>query len=108
MMRSAHREMIATQSLNEICLPLKHVPRKTPRHISCFSISCGFAAFHLPKANFIANNSRNYLLASSIATAQATDIPTMGLLPAPISPIVSTYQARNINLIGVMYGKNLD
>ena len=29
-------------------------------------------------------------IASSIATAQATVIPTMGLLPAPIRPIIST------------------
>ncbi len=34
----------------------------------------------------------NYLLASSIATATATVIPTMGLLPAPISPIISTLE----------------
>ena len=33
---------------------------------------------------------KNYLLASSIATATATVIPTMGLLPAPMSPIIST------------------
>ena len=33
----------------------------------------------------------NYLLASSIATATATVIPTIGLLPAPISPIISTH-----------------
>ena len=32
----------------------------------------------------------NYLQLSSIATAQATVIPTMGLLPAPMSPIIST------------------
>ena len=32
----------------------------------------------------------NYLLASSIATATATVIPTMGLLPAPMRPIIST------------------
>ena len=31
-----------------------------------------------------------YLLASSIATATATVMPTMGLLPAPIRPIIST------------------
>ena len=31
-----------------------------------------------------------YLLASSTATAHATVIPTMGLLPAPIKPIIST------------------
>ena len=34
----------------------------------------------------------NYLEASSIATATATVIPTMGLLPAPMSPIISTLQ----------------
>jgi len=34
----------------------------------------------------------NYLLASSIATATATVIPTMGLLPAPMRPIISTHQ----------------
>jgi hypothetical protein len=33
--------------------------------------------------------SGNYLLASSIATATATVIPTMGLLPAPMSPFIS-------------------
>ena len=32
----------------------------------------------------------DYLDASSIATATATVIPTMGLLPAPIKPIIST------------------
>ena len=30
-----------------------------------------------------------YLLASSIATTTATVIPTMGLLPAPMRPIIS-------------------
>ena len=34
----------------------------------------------------------NYFSASSIATATATVIPTMGLLPAPMSPIISTHQ----------------
>ena len=37
---------------------------------------------------FIQQN--NYLEASSTATAQATVAPTMGLLPIPISPIIST------------------
>ena len=32
---------------------------------------------------------KDYLDASSIATATATVIPTMGLLPAPIRPIIS-------------------
>ena len=31
----------------------------------------------------------DYLEASSIATATATVIPTMGLLPAPMRPIIS-------------------
>ena len=35
---------------------------------------------------------KTYLQASSIATATATVIPTMGLLPAPMSPIISTLQ----------------
>ena len=35
----------------------------------------------------------SYLLASSIATATATVIPTMGLLPAPMRPIISTSKA---------------
>ena len=53
------------------------------RCISSFlSISIANGEFQLPKANFIANNlTANYLLASSTATAQATLIPTMGLLP---------------------------
>ena len=47
--------------------------------------------FQSLKVNFIANNLHaNYLLASSIATATATVIPTMGLLPAPMRPIIST------------------
>ena len=33
----------------------------------------------------------NYLEASSTATAHATVIPTMGLLPAPIRPIIGAY-----------------
>lgn len=32
----------------------------------------------------------DYLQASSTATATATVIPTLGLLPAPIKPIIST------------------
>ena len=32
----------------------------------------------------------NYLQASSIATATATVAPTIGLLPIPINPIIST------------------
>ena len=34
----------------------------------------------------------DYLLASSTATATATVIPTMGLLPAPMRPIISVRQ----------------
>ena len=44
-----------------------------------------------PKDSHNYINLFNYLLASSIATAQATVIPTMGLLPAPIRPIISTH-----------------
>ena len=32
----------------------------------------------------------NYLEASSIATETATEAPTIGLLPIPINPIIST------------------
>ena len=39
--------------------------------------------------SFILGN-RDYFIASSTATAQATVIPTIGLLPAPIRPIIST------------------
>ena len=43
-------------------------------------------------AELFSKSDRNpsYLQASSIATATATVIPTMGLLPAPIKPIIST------------------
>ena len=37
-----------------------------------------------------AAKARNYLLASSTATATATVAPTMGLLPMPMRPIIST------------------
>jgi hypothetical protein len=33
---------------------------------------------------------KDYFIASSTATAQATVAPTIGLLPIPISPIIST------------------
>lgn len=32
-----------------------------------------------------------YFIASSIATATETDAPTIGLLPIPMSPIISTW-----------------
>jgi hypothetical protein len=43
-------------------------------------------------AELFSKSDRNsyYLQASSIATATATVIPTMGLLPAPMRPIIST------------------
>ena len=41
----------------------------------------------------------DYLQASSIATAHATVIPTMGLLPAPIRPIISTPDLINDEMI---------
>ena len=34
---------------------------------------------------------KDYLLASSIATATATVIPTMGLLPAPMRAVISVF-----------------
>ena len=43
-----------------------------------------------PCAVFPCLKGSNYLEASSIATATATVMPTMGLLPAPIRPIIST------------------
>jgi hypothetical protein len=36
-----------------------------------------------------------FFIASSTATATATVIPTMGLLPAPIKPIISCYILGN-------------
>jgi len=45
-----------------------------------------------PQGQFTLIRCANYLLASSIATATATVIPTIGLLPAPMSPIISTLQ----------------
>ena len=63
-----------------ICHRLKkYVPQVTLWHIT-------YIRFKLRNLSFIAN----YLLASSIATATATVIPTMGLLPAPMRPIIST------------------
>ena len=49
----------------------------------------------VPDKNFLSDTfSKNfvafYLPASSIATATATDAPTIGLLPMPIRPIIST------------------
>ena len=41
-----------------------------------------------------------YFIASSTATATATVAPTIGLLPIPIRPIISTYQAHFVVLIG--------
>ena len=73
---------------------LTHVPQVSPCgtfHSCEASISIAYAYFICRQANFIANNLRaNYLLLSSIATATATVIPTIGLLPAPIRPIIST------------------
>ena len=48
----------------------------------------------MPRGRFVnrpyeALSIKDYLLASSIATATATVIPTMGLLPAPMRPIIS-------------------
>ena len=74
---------------------LTYVPRYYPWHISFlqskYFIHC--VNFNCRKANFIASNlPANYLQASSIATATATVIPTIGLFPAPMRPIISTLQ----------------
>ena len=39
-------------------------------------------------------------IASATATATATVAPTIGLLPIPRKPIISTYQAHFVVLIG--------
>ena len=68
-----------------------------PNDVSNFFI-CDFQRFDFHKASMKPCKSqkalrrKDYLLASSIATATATVIPTMGLLPAPMSPIISTLQ----------------
>ena len=46
-------------------------------------------SIHARKGNSL-RSQETYLEASSIATATATVIPTMGLLPAPMRPIIST------------------
>ena len=61
----------------------------------------GFKIHHLSKAIIEKSSAADlaallnlfavyYFTASSTATAQATVIPTMGLLPAPSRPIIST------------------
>jgi len=51
----------------------------------CFLFSKAFAFCS------IGANAPSYLFDSSTATATATVIPTIGLLPAPIRPIISTH-----------------
>ena len=46
--------------------------------------------YPLPKAEGTVFKKGNYLEASSTATATETVMPTMGLLPAPRKPIIST------------------
>ena len=86
-------EMMPSASLYEISRFLK----STCRRQACGTFHAGrisFAKgeFHLPasRVNFIVIRYANYLPASSMATATATVIPTMGLLPAPMRPIIST------------------
>lgn len=46
--------------------------------------------FHCITKQIVLENKPSYFIASSTATAQATVAPTMGLLPMPIRPIIST------------------
>ena len=50
----------------------------------------GRKKYPLHKAEGTVFKTGNYLQASSTATATETVIPTMGLLPAPRKPIIST------------------
>ena len=59
-----------------ICEKTQHRTKKLPKKSGSHKI------------NFKATN---YFCASSIATAQATVIPTIGLLPAPMRPIISMH-----------------
>ena len=52
--------------------------------------SCLPTEWELIRTIIETNCFQSYFIASSMATAQATVIPTMGLLPAPIRPIIST------------------
>ena len=67
------------------------MPRISAGHfmLLAFHSTCRISFDRDTRANFIEIIS-NYFIASSTATATATVIPTMGLLPAPISPIIST------------------
>ncbi len=58
-----------------------------------FSVSAVFSGLQVARETAIPRSEdQNFpaFAASSTATATATVIPTMGLLPAPISPIIST------------------
>ncbi len=57
-------------------------------------------------AVFSVYDSIAYLNASSIATATATVIPTMGLLPAPIKPIISTLERELYEKSLMCYAKS--
>ena len=64
-----------------MCLTLFSVKRCLKDVVFLFQTICKDA-----KKSLKSRKKSNYLQASSIATAQATVIPTMGLLPAPIRP----------------------
>ena len=63
-----------------------HHRAKTSNDVSNFFVLLSFGFFSFAKEK---EHASFYLEASSMATATATVIPTMGLLPAPISPIIS-------------------
>ena len=68
-----------------MCLTLFSVKRCLKDVVFLFQTICKDA-----KKSLKSRKKSNYLQASSIATAQATVIPTIGLLPAPMRPIIST------------------
>ena len=65
----------------------KHNDRETPVTEHFCNGGYDFAFMLFCKA---CRNGTDYFMASSTATAQATVAPTMGLLPMPIRPIIST------------------
>ena len=72
-----------------MCLTFYLIKRRKPMFPCCLKLAQKMLK-HLKKLSKQGKNV-NYLEASSTATATATVIPTMGLLPAPIRPIISTW-----------------
>ena len=66
------------------------VHHHTARHRAVFIFYIRKKRFALLQIPFFFYLLAYAFIASSIATAQATVIPTIGLLPAPIKPIIST------------------